>query len=72
MKQDKTPASHGMIERGRIMEVTEEGYRVTSYDRDGIITPPIQVAGGDAVFTEGDRVYYFVFPDGTGKIICKL
>lgn len=38
-------------------------------DGDGHITISTEPAAGYAV---GDMVYYFVFPDGTGKIICGI
>ena len=57
------------IERGIIAEVREDGYVVASIDRDGIISPPIQPIGEND-YAEGDLVCFFLFPDGTGKIIC--
>lgn len=56
------------IERGTIKEVTADGYRVESFDRRGIITPPIPASGG-AAFENGATVYFFVFEDGRGLII---
>lgn len=60
-----------VIERGKITTATDEGYTVASFDRDGIVTPPIQPIH-DTSYTEGDKVYFFLFPDGTGKILCGL
>ena len=57
------------IERGKILAATEAGYSVKSLDRDGIISPPIQTID-DSTYTVGDTVYFFLFRDGTGKIIC--
>ena len=57
------------IERGKILTATEAGYSVKSLDRDGIISPPIQTID-DSTYTVGDMVYFFLFRDGTGKIIC--
>lgn len=59
------------IERGKIMSVTENGYTVSSFDRNGIETPPI-TAIDDSTYAAGDTVYFFVFSDGTGKILCGL
>lgn len=56
------------IERGSIKEVAAAGCRVESFDRPGIITPPIP-AIGSAEFSDGDLVYFFVFEDGRGLII---
>lgn len=56
------------IERGCILEAVDGGYRVASYDREGIETTPIKPIN-DNTYTKGDMVYFFLFPDGTGKII---
>jgi len=58
-----------MIERGYIASVEAGGYCVASCDRAGIQTPPIQPINGNT-YTTGDLVYFFLFPDGTGKILC--
>ena len=58
------------IERGYILDVAADGaYTVASYDRDGIETPPIKPINRNT-YTKGDLVYFFLFPDGTGKILC--
>ncbi len=57
------------IERGRIESAADAIYTVSSYDREGITTPPIRSIDGH-LFTVGDTVYFFLFPDGTGKILC--
>ena len=58
-----------MIERGFIASVETDGYCVASWDRAGIQTPPIQPINSNT-YTTGDLVYFFLFPDGTGKILC--
>ena len=59
------------IERGFIAEVCEDGYRVKSYTRDGIMTPALPSASG-AAYKAGDRVYFFVFDDGHGAILAAF
>lgn len=59
----------GNIERGSIKAVSGDGYSVSSYDRIGIETPPIK-AIDNKTYSVGDKVYFFYFNDGTGKIIC--
>nr|DAU77505.1 MAG TPA: hypothetical protein [Caudoviricetes sp.] len=59
------------IERGEIREKTESGYVVASLDREGIETQPIK-ALEDKEYTVGERVYFFCFQDGTGKIISNI
>lgn len=59
----------GGIERGEIAEVSGNGYIVKSLDRDGITTPPLE-ALHEETYSVGDKVYYFYFRDGTGRIIC--
>lgn len=63
--------SRGAIERGMIRTVSEEGYAIASLDRDGIETPPLKPLSG-GVYRQGDRVYFFYFPDGTGRILCLI
>lgn len=60
----------GIIERGTVLEAQDGGYTVASLDRDGITTPPLKALEEGAVFNSGERVYYFIFSDGTGRIIC--
>lgn len=59
------------IERGFIIEVCEDGYKVKSYTRDGITTPALSAASGTA-YEAGDRVYFFMFDDGNGAILAKF
>lgn len=63
--------AHGTIERGKILTAAQGEYTVSSYDRDGIVTPPVE-AINNITYSVGDDVYYFIFPDGTGKIICSF
>lgn len=59
------------IERGEIMEETADGFVVASYDREGIVSPVIAPIFADD-YSVGDVVYFFLFDDGTGKIICPV
>lgn len=59
------------IERGYIAGAESSGYIVKSYDRDGIESPPMTPIDNES-YTKGDKVYFFLFPDGTGKILCRL
>lgn len=59
------------IERGRIYAHTEEGYAVESFDRPGLITPPLRAADG-ASFAQRDCVYFFMFDDGHGAILSAI
>ncbi len=59
-----------IIERGKVLTVKVEGYTVASLDREGIESPPIFPMDGRS-YTVGDTVYYFLFRDGTGRILCK-
>lgn len=68
----------GTIERGIILTATAAGYTIASLDRDGIETPPLKtIQHGQAgttppTYAVGDTVYYFIFKDGTGRIICGI
>lgn len=59
-----------VIERGKISTVSINGYTVESLDRQGITTPLI-TGIDDTNYTVGDIVLFFLFRDGTGKILCK-
>lgn len=59
-----------IIERGEILSVTDSGYTVASLDREGIESPPI-FPTDERSYTVGDTVYFFLFRDGTGRILCK-
>ncbi len=59
------------IERGRIISAEKDGYKVMSYTRDNITTPPIPAIGG-ATYNVDDRVYFFVFDDGHGAILAAF
>ena len=62
----------GMIERGTVSTVSNGAYTIASLDRDGIMTPPLLPLNTEDSFSVGDRVYYFYFADGTGRIIGQL
>lgn len=76
------------IERGEIAEIQGTKYKIKSFDRDGVITPPIPVLfdppWADECTVEncpkhckityelGDKVCFAMFPDGTGFILRKM
>lgn len=60
-----------MMERGEIAEKTDEGYRVKSYDRDGVVTAALPAMDGKT-FGIGQKVYFFMFPDGSGLVVAAL
>ena len=59
-----------VIERGKVISAGEKGYTVASLDRPGIEAPEIKTIDG-STYTVGDTVYFFLFLDGTGRIICS-
>lgn len=60
------------VERGRIRAAEGDGYIIESYDRAGIITPPLKAMNGSDTFSAGEKVYYILFADGTGAILGRL
>ena len=58
-----------VIERGIVLTAEAGLYTVASFDRDGIVTPPIAAANDDN-YQADDIVCFFLFRDGTGKILC--
>jgi len=59
------------IERGQVVAKTGEGLRIASYDRSGVITPPLPMMAGAEAET-GERVYFFMFDDGRGMVIARM
>ena len=59
-----------IFERGKILAAAAGRYTVASLDREGIESPPISAINNET-YTVGDMVYFFMFRDGTGKIVCK-
>lgn len=59
-----------IIERGKILTAAAGSYTVASLDREGLESPPISAIHNET-YTVGDMVYFFMFRDGTGKILCK-
>ncbi len=59
------------IERGLITDKTSVGYIIKSIDRTGIITPAIE-SSGQELYTVGELVNFYLYSDGTGRIICGL
>ena len=62
----------GVIERGQVAGAETDGYVIQSLDRDGIKTPPLKALEEGQSYSVGDKVYYFIFKDGTGRIICGI
>ena len=71
MGKQETPATGAAIERGQIAEVTAGGYRVKNLDRPGLTSREI-TGIDDTVYNAEDLVYFFLFRDGSGKILCKI
>ena len=68
MEKQKNTAA---IERGRIAEVVGGEYRVKNLDRPGLISRVI-TGTDDTAYQAEDMVYFFMFNDGNGKILCKI
>lgn len=47
------------IQRGEVIEVSDDGYKVRSLDLKGIETPPILAINGS--YSEGDKVCFLSF-----------
>ena len=69
MDGGKCPVTGTTVERGKIAEVANGGYRVENLDRPGLVSGVISGAAG-AEYTTGDYVLFVMFRDGTGKILC--
>lgn len=67
MSREDNPLYGALIERGIILSEESAAYTVKSLDRDGVVTPPITAINGG--YDPGECVFFFLFRDGTGKII---
>ena len=67
MNNENNPLYGAIIERGEVLTEESAVYTVKSYDRDGVITPPIKAISDS--YDVGDRVFFFLFRDGSGRIL---
>lgn len=72
MNCEERPEWGTRIERGIVTAKSGSKYTVESYDRPGIIAEGIKSADANTTFSKNDKVFFFFFPDGTGKIICEI
>lgn len=59
------------IERGEIIEIQDDSYRVSSLSRNGIVTPLLKGIGNEK-YALNQKVYFFIFDDGKGRILAAL
>jgi len=68
MKNENVCGFGAVIERG-IVTAEENGlYAVRSFDRPGLVTPPLPPPVEES-YTVGAKVFFFLFEDGTGRIL---
>lgn len=61
------------IERGIVLKKQGSLYTVKSYGRDGLVTPEIAaLAGGGEPYSAGEKVFFFLFDDGDGRILGRF
>ena len=70
MSRENNPLYGAIIERGEVLTEESGAYTVKSYDRDGVTTPPIKAIADS--FDVGDRVFFFLFRDGSGRILSLM
>lgn len=61
--------SGASVERGYVKKITQEGIRVESITRPGIVTPPMELLEVMEDPQPGDMVYYYMFSDGKCRIL---
>lgn len=67
MKNEQNTPFGACIERGKITAIKENTYTVESYDRPGVTAWELE-SMTDGLHV-GDRVYFFVFQDGSGLVM---
>ena len=61
------------VERGRVIAMEGNGARVASLSRTGVVTPPLAYdIRFEPPISTGDGVFFFVFEDGSGRIIGRF
>lgn len=64
------------IETGKLKEKKGEKWRVESYSRRGIVTPPLTVLQLEdtktSAYAAGDKVFFCLGSDGNGLVLCKI
>lgn len=68
MSNEYNPIHGAMIERGEVLTAESGAYTVKSFDRDGVITPPIH-SNTSYSYSVGNHVFFFLFRDGSGRIL---
>ena len=71
MKDENNPMYGAIIERGIVSEAQNGAYTVVSCDRPGVVTPPLKTINSTTLYAD-DRVFFFMFKDGSGRIIDKM
>ena len=73
MNNEHNPLYGAVIERGVVVSVSDDDYThiIKSFDRDGVITPPMKSIDG-TIYDADDRVFFFMFNDGSGRIIGQI
>lgn len=59
------------IERGLVVSVSGGKAVIRSFGRSGLLTPPLPCLTSGLTLAANDRVYFFLFEDGTGAIMGK-
>ncbi len=68
--QNNCSAYGALLERGRVLSVSEDGAAVESLERGNVTSPPLAFPESLAL-APGDTVYFCLFDDGDGLILEK-
>lgn len=73
MEKENNCFDAARIERGIVVSVSSGLYQIRSYGRDGLVTPGIPaLAGGGQPYAVNEKVYFFLFDDGTGAVLGRF
>lgn len=73
MEKENNCFDAAQIERGIVVSVSSGLYQIRSYGRDGLVTPGIPaLAGGGQPYSVNEKVYFFLFDDGTGAVLGRF
>lgn len=70
MGKQECPPAGALVERGRIAQIANDGYRVENLDRRGLTSRAVE-AMDNTEYAVDDIVLFVMYRDGTGKILCR-
>lgn len=68
----KNENNGALMEIGVIEKIENDKYVVASITRPGMKTLPLKALSGDDILSVGDKVFFFMLPNGDGCVLTTL